>query len=48
MFSDPGRSVVIIVTGSPGGNASSVAYELYRPGLAQKTLVGITQKKTDC
>ncbi|HZV91598.1 MAG TPA: hypothetical protein VFF72_00190 [Caldimonas sp.] len=48
VFSDPARSVVIIVMGSPGGDASSVAYEVYRPGLAQGTLAGFTQNKMSC
>lgn len=48
VFSDPARSVVVIVMGTPGGDAKSVAYEVYRPGLAQSTLVGFTQNKMSC
>jgi hypothetical protein len=48
LFSDTQRSVIVIVTGKAGGNATSVAYEKYEPGLSEKALVGFINKSLDC
>jgi hypothetical protein len=48
LFSDTQRSVIVIVTGKPGGDATSVAYEKYEPGLSEKALVGFINKSLDC
>lgn len=46
-FSDD-RTILVIVMGTPGGNANSVSYERYQPGLSQKTITGLTQGKMLC
>ncbi|HEY2683030.1 MAG TPA: hypothetical protein VGI93_05950 [Steroidobacteraceae bacterium] len=47
LFADAQRSIVVIVRGV-GGNADSVAYEKYEPGLSEKALVGFVNKNLDC
>jgi hypothetical protein len=48
VFSDTQRSIIVIVMGKTGGNAASVAYEKYEPGLSEKTLLGIVKNSVDC
>jgi hypothetical protein len=48
LFADAHRSLVVIVMGHVGGNADSVAYEKYTPGLSEKALLGFINKKLDC
>jgi hypothetical protein len=48
MFADAQRSIIVIVMGKTGGNAASVAYEKYEPGLSEKALVGFVNKTLDC
>lgn len=52
-FFNSDRTIVIIVTGNPGGAgedtyAYSVAYERYLPGLSEKTITSLTQGKISC
>jgi hypothetical protein len=48
MFADAQRSIIVIVMGKAGGNANSVAYEKYEPGLSEKALLGFVNKAVDC
>jgi hypothetical protein len=53
VFYNADRTIVVIVTGSPGAKgentaAYSVAYERYQPGLSDKTITGLTQGKIVC
>jgi hypothetical protein len=48
MFADAQRSIIVIVTGHAGGNADSVAYEKYEPGLSEKALLGFVNHSIDC
>lgn len=48
VFFNGDRTLVVIVMGEPGGEAASVAYERYHPGLSRKTITGITQGKVLC
>lgn len=52
-FYNSDRSILVIVTGDPGGegqntDAYSVAYERYQPGLSEKTITGLTHGKMVC
>ncbi|HSS97263.1 MAG TPA: hypothetical protein VLK33_09545 [Terriglobales bacterium] len=52
-FHNSDRTIVIIVTGNPGGagqdtDASAVAYERYQPGLSEKAVTSLTQGKIIC
>lgn len=52
-FYNSDRTVLIIVTGDNGAqgentSAYSVAYERYQPGLSEKTITGLTQRKIVC
>lgn len=53
VFSNADRTIVVIVTGSPGAKgenatAYGVTYERFQPGLSEKTLAGIAQGKIAC
>jgi hypothetical protein len=48
LFADSQRSIVVVVTGHAGGNADSVAYEKYEPGLSEKAILGFVNRKVDC
>jgi hypothetical protein len=52
-FYNSDRTIVVILTGTPGAesknvDAYSVAYERYQPGLSEKTITGLTQGKMVC
>ena len=52
-FYNSDRTIVIFVTGNkgaPGENtdAYAVAYERYQPGISEKTIVSLTQRKMVC
>lgn len=53
VFYNADRTILVIVTGSPGAkgentDAYGVAYERYQPGLSQETITGMTQGKIVC
>lgn len=48
VFSNSERSLIVIVMGDAGGDASSAAYEAFQPGLSQNTVVGYTTGKIAC
>lgn len=53
VFYHADRTILVIVTGSPGAKgentaAYGVAYERYQPGLSQETITGMTQGKIVC
>jgi hypothetical protein len=48
VFSNAERSLIVIVTGDPRGDANSAAYEANQPGLSQSTLVAYTTGKIAC
>ena len=53
VFYNADRTILVIVTGSPGAkgentDAYSVAYQRYQPGLSQQTITGLTQGKVVC
>ena len=52
-FYNSDRTILIIVTGNTGAagedtDAYSVAYELYQPGISDKTVTSLTQGKIVC
>ncbi len=52
-FYNADRTIVIFLTGQAGAQgentgAYTVAYQRYEPGLAEKTIVGLTQGKMAC
>lgn len=53
VFYNADRTILVIVTGSPGAkgentDAYAVAYQRYQPGLSQQTITGLTQGKVVC
>jgi hypothetical protein len=53
VFYNADRTVLVIVTGSPGAkgedaDAYGVAYERYQPGLSEQTITGLTQGTIVC
>jgi hypothetical protein len=49
VFYKPDGTVIVIITGQgKGGDARSVAYERYTPGLSEKTIVGIPRGNMVC
>ncbi len=53
VFYNADRTILVIVTGSPGANgqntdAYGVAYQRYQPGLSQETITSLTQGKIVC
>jgi hypothetical protein len=48
VFADAQCSIIVIVMGKTSGNAASVAYEKYEPGLSEKTLLGMVKNSVDC
>jgi hypothetical protein len=48
VFANAERSIIVIVMGKAGGNAASVAYEKYEPGLSEKALLGSVNHTLDC
>lgn len=52
-FYNADRTIVVFLTGQAGAQgentgAYSVAYQRYQPGLAEKTIAGLTQGKMTC
>jgi hypothetical protein len=53
IFYNPDRTILVVVTGSPGAKGENtdtyaVAYERYQPGLSEKTITALTQGKVVC
>jgi len=53
VFYNADRTILVIVTGSPGAkrestNAYGVTYERFQPGLSEKTITGLTQGNIVC
>jgi hypothetical protein len=47
-YSADGTTLVLVTGDTGAGDAHSVTYERYQPGLAEKTIAALTQGKTVC